>query len=404
MLVLTTTAYAPLEACCRLARGRRPRSTRYPGGRGRPPGLRRRQVTWAETWPGPARARPGCSAVLGALALRGMRRITVLMRRGPDASARRAVLRGELGRGRARRRPLRLHAAEPSALPLAVVLGLVLRRDRLAAARARPLPARARRRSSARCATTASSATSTFWDRPISLQRLHLLQRRLARGAEMTGTIQPPLLAWAWRIAVGDPAEEPRIARHHDGSRETATSTATGCSGSSSPTSPVSTPRPSSTRSGAAAPTPTGASRCWSRATAGSAGTRGAIRDARRAGALRGDDQRALGAGADRRRRALDHAGAGRPALGRAPRPLPRRGAARRRRARRSSTWAALAPLALPDLPERDRPPPGRGAPARPRALLARRPAALGLGRRSRLRAEPRPRVEAAATGAGRPG
>jgi hypothetical protein len=32
----------------------------------------------------------------------------------------------------------------------------------------------------------------------------------------MTGTIQPPLLAWAWRIAVGDPAGEPRIARHHE--------------------------------------------------------------------------------------------------------------------------------------------------------------------------------------------
>ena len=32
----------------------------------------------------------------------------------------------------------------------------------------------------------------------------------------MTETIQPPLLAWAWRIAVGDPAAEPRIARHHE--------------------------------------------------------------------------------------------------------------------------------------------------------------------------------------------
>ena len=32
----------------------------------------------------------------------------------------------------------------------------------------------------------------------------------------MTETIQPPLLAWAWRIAVGDPAEEPRIAAHHE--------------------------------------------------------------------------------------------------------------------------------------------------------------------------------------------
>ena len=32
----------------------------------------------------------------------------------------------------------------------------------------------------------------------------------------MTSTIQPPLLAWAWRLAVGDPADEPRIAIHHE--------------------------------------------------------------------------------------------------------------------------------------------------------------------------------------------
>ena len=31
----------------------------------------------------------------------------------------------------------------------------------------------------------------------------------------MTASIQPPLLAWAWRIAVGDPAEVPGIVRHH---------------------------------------------------------------------------------------------------------------------------------------------------------------------------------------------
>jgi hypothetical protein len=31
----------------------------------------------------------------------------------------------------------------------------------------------------------------------------------------MTSTIQPPLLAWAWRIAVGDPAAEPGIIAHH---------------------------------------------------------------------------------------------------------------------------------------------------------------------------------------------
>jgi hypothetical protein len=32
----------------------------------------------------------------------------------------------------------------------------------------------------------------------------------------MTATIQPPLLAWAWRIAVGDPRQVPEIARHQD--------------------------------------------------------------------------------------------------------------------------------------------------------------------------------------------
>ena len=54
-----------------------------------------------------------------------------------------------------------------------------------------------------------------FWDRPLTLQRL-LYYNVASRTAEMTGTIQPPLLAWAWRIAIGDPAAEPRIARHHE--------------------------------------------------------------------------------------------------------------------------------------------------------------------------------------------
>ena len=54
-----------------------------------------------------------------------------------------------------------------------------------------------------------------FWDQPISLKR-RVYYNVDSRAAEMTGTIQPPLLAWAWRIAVGDPREEPRIARHHE--------------------------------------------------------------------------------------------------------------------------------------------------------------------------------------------
>ena len=58
-----------------------------------------------------------------------------------------------------------------------------------------------------------------FWERPVTLKRL-LYYNVASRSAEMTSTIQPPLLAWAWRIAVGDPAEEPWIATHHRWLRE----------------------------------------------------------------------------------------------------------------------------------------------------------------------------------------
>jgi hypothetical protein len=51
-----------------------------------------------------------------------------------------------------------------------------------------------------------------FWGSPVSLGRLPFYNVTSRRSLQ-TETIQPPLLAWAWRIAVGDPAEEPRIAR-----------------------------------------------------------------------------------------------------------------------------------------------------------------------------------------------
>lgn len=54
-----------------------------------------------------------------------------------------------------------------------------------------------------------------FWDRPLALPRL-LFYNVATRSAFQTETIQPPLLAWAWRIAVGDPAEEPRIGAQVD--------------------------------------------------------------------------------------------------------------------------------------------------------------------------------------------
>jgi hypothetical protein len=53
-----------------------------------------------------------------------------------------------------------------------------------------------------------------FWDRPVDWRR-RWTYNITSRRAPSTSTIQPPLLAWAWRIAVGDPAAEPRIAAHH---------------------------------------------------------------------------------------------------------------------------------------------------------------------------------------------
>jgi hypothetical protein len=49
-----------------------------------------------------------------------------------------------------------------------------------------------------------------FWERPVSLSRLPFYNVT-SRHSFQTETIQPPLLAWAWKIAVGDPCEEPRI-------------------------------------------------------------------------------------------------------------------------------------------------------------------------------------------------
>ncbi|HET7455242.1 MAG TPA: hypothetical protein VFJ76_06950 [Solirubrobacterales bacterium] len=54
-----------------------------------------------------------------------------------------------------------------------------------------------------------------FWRSHVSGVRL-LFYNVASRRSFQTATIQPPLLAWAWRIAVGDPAEEPRIAAQVD--------------------------------------------------------------------------------------------------------------------------------------------------------------------------------------------
>jgi len=54
-----------------------------------------------------------------------------------------------------------------------------------------------------------------FWNTPLKGVRRHTYNV-VSRDAPMTASIQPPALAWAWRVAVGDPAQEPRILAHHD--------------------------------------------------------------------------------------------------------------------------------------------------------------------------------------------
>jgi mannosylglycerate hydrolase MGH1-like protein len=54
-----------------------------------------------------------------------------------------------------------------------------------------------------------------FWRGHVSGLRL-FFYNVASRRSFQTESIQPPLLAWAWRIAVGDPAEEPRIGAQAD--------------------------------------------------------------------------------------------------------------------------------------------------------------------------------------------
>jgi hypothetical protein len=53
-----------------------------------------------------------------------------------------------------------------------------------------------------------------FWQSPVRGVR-RLYYNVLDDDDFTTATIQPPMLAWAWRAAVGDPAAEPAIVAHH---------------------------------------------------------------------------------------------------------------------------------------------------------------------------------------------
>jgi hypothetical protein len=54
-----------------------------------------------------------------------------------------------------------------------------------------------------------------FWNTRLTGRRRYTYNVT-SSDAPMTASIQPPTLAWAWRIAVGDPADVPAIARHYD--------------------------------------------------------------------------------------------------------------------------------------------------------------------------------------------
>jgi hypothetical protein len=95
-----------------------------------------------------------------------------------------------------------------------VVLGLVFCGDRVASF--------ARARSRAELETLLAAARpdgfighTIFWEHPVSGPRA-LFYNVIHRDDFMTATIQPPALALAWRLAVGDLTLEPRIVAHHE--------------------------------------------------------------------------------------------------------------------------------------------------------------------------------------------
>jgi len=56
---------------------------------------------------------------------------------------------------------------------------------------------------------------TTFWEGPLSGLR-RIFYNVIDESDTSTSTIQPPMLAWAWRATVGDPAAEPAIVAHHE--------------------------------------------------------------------------------------------------------------------------------------------------------------------------------------------
>ena len=174
----------------------------------------------------------------------------------------------------------------------------------------------------------------------------------LSRHAEKTGTIQPPLLAWAWRIAVGDPAAEPRIGAQHSGWRDNRDLEGDGLLWIVQPdesgldSSPKFDPvwgRRAQARSAVSAAGRAQPQLGWDARR---------IARRRRPGALRGDHQRALVLSLRRSAEPSITAALVERLWDERLGPVPRRGRPAGRPARRSRRSPSLAPLALPDLPE----------------------------------------------------
>ena len=54
-----------------------------------------------------------------------------------------------------------------------------------------------------------------FWNTPLTGRR-RFTYNVTSPNASMTASIQPAVLAWAWRVSVGDPSAVPAIVRHYD--------------------------------------------------------------------------------------------------------------------------------------------------------------------------------------------
>ena len=146
-------------------------------------------------------------------------------RRRRAAARRRGGPARELARGDARRRPpLRVHVPGAAALPPHVALGLVLSRDRLVRGSTR----RARAPSCAPCCApggrTASCRTRCSGTRRRGWRRAPLYATRGLVGDRCTESVGPPLLAFAWEIvAAASRADDPGLSRRGAWPRSPAT-------------------------------------------------------------------------------------------------------------------------------------------------------------------------------------